>query len=421
LAANRYSLAQQSLKCIDVNFMREAEFQRESLNGKPTLKKCTDVTSMTLTNLTKELDHLNKYGDGELILRNHSVIWKLYLARGQLVYAMGEVHPVRRWNRALKQHCPKWDWSAEFFQLSGNQPWECKLLDLGLNQKRLSLIQANSVIRTVFEECLFDLISDPDLKSFWSSHQEITSTYCRVVSLSKQGIQSVFTKAMKIQRKWQSTGLDHLNPTLAPVLQQEVSPQVLPIMDEYLNGKFTLWDIATQLEQSVIEVTTSLIPLVEKGILQFQEIPDLPIPTVKQPVIEKRSSIDKPLKSQKRQSLIACIDDSPVLTLTLKKILTPAGYDVLSIPEPMRGFGELIEHKPELILLDLLLPNADGYSICKFLRETPVFKYTPIIILTAQNTSIDRARAQLVGATEFLGKPPKPQELLQIVQRYLHK
>ncbi|MDF5716452.1 MAG: response regulator [Rhizonema sp. NSF051] len=376
---------------------------------------------MTLTNLTKELDHLNKYGDGELILRNHSVIWNLYLARGQLLYAIGEVHPVRRWDRAVKQHCPKWDWSAEFSQLSGNQPWECKLLDLGLNQKRLSLIQANSVIRTVFEECLFDLISDPDLKSFWSSHQETISTYCRVVSLSTQGIQSVFTKAMKIQRKWQATGLEHLSPTLAPVLLQQADPQMLPIIDEYLNGKFTLWDIATQLEQSVTEVTTSLIPLVEKGILQLQEIPDLPVPTIKQPLTEKRSLTDKSLKFQEKPPLIACIDDSPVLTLTLKKILTPAGYDVLSIPEPMRGFGELIEHKPDLILLDLLLPNADGYSICKFLRETPVFKNTPIIILTAKNTPIDRARAQLVGATEFLTKPPQPQELLQIVQRYLEK
>ena len=66
----------------------------------------------------------------------------------------------------------------------------------------------------------------------------------------------------------------------------------------------------------------------------------------------------------------------------LKKILATAGYDVLIIQEPMRGFSLLIEHKPDLILLDLMLPNADGYSICKFLRDTPVFEKTPIIILT---------------------------------------
>jgi len=136
-------------------------------------------------------------------------------------------------------------------------------------------------------------------------------------------------------------------------------------------------------------------------------------------VADKKPPEIKQTPPETKTSLIACIDDSPVLTLTLRKILIPNGYQVLSIPEPMRGFSQLIEHKPDLILLDLLLPNADGYSICKFLRETPVFKKTPIIILTAKNTSIDRTRAQLVGATGFLAKPPQAQELLEMVQQHL--
>ena len=375
---------------------------------------------MTLIRLTKELDNLGKYGDGELILRNQAAIWNLFLVRGQLLYAISELHRVRRWDRALKQHCPKWNWSPRFSELLGNHPWECQLLDQGLSQKQLSLIQANSVIRTVFQECLFDLISYTDFKSDWKPSQEATSTYCRVVSLSGPGIQSVFTKATHIQQKWQAAGLGYLSPNLAPVLQHEVDPYLLPVLDKYLNGEFTLWDIAWELEKSVTEVTCSLIPLVEKNILKFQEIPDLPVLSVKQQVSATHSlSVTQPIKSVQKQPVIACIDDSPVLTHTLKKILIPAGYQVLSIPEPMRGFGQLIEYKPDLILLDLLLPNADGYSICKFLRETPVFKNTPIIILTAKNTSIDRASAQLAGATEFLGKPPQTQQLLQMVQKYL--
>jgi two-component system, chemotaxis family, response regulator PixG len=107
------------------------------------------------------------------------------------------------------------------------------------------------------------------------------------------------------------------------------------------------------------------------------------------------------------------------LAYALRKILIPAGYQVLSILEPMRGFSQLIENKPDLILLDLLLPNADGYSVCKFLRDTPAFKETPIIILTAKSGLVDRTRAQVVGATEFLNKPPQAEELLQIVQKYL--
>ncbi len=375
---------------------------------------------MTLVRLTKELDNLSKYGDGELTLRNHMVSWNLFLVRGQLLYPISDVHRVRRWDRALKQHCPKWNWSPHFSELLGNHPWECQLLDQGLSQKQLSLIQANAVIRTVFYECLFDLINYTDVQINWKPSQEATSTYCRVVSLSSQGIQSVFTKVTHIQEKWQRAGLDHLYPTLAPVLHQEVDSQSVPILGKYLNGKFTLWDIAWQMEKSVTDVAYSLIPLIEKNILQFQQIPDLPALSVKKPIAATHSLDEtKPTKFIQGQPLIACIDDSPVITYTLKKILMPAGYQVLSIPEPMRGFGELIEYKPDLILLDLLLPNADGYSICKFLRETPVFKNTPIIILTAQNTSIDRSHAQMVGATEFIGKPPQAQELLQMVKKYV--
>ena len=95
------------------------------------------------------------------------------------------------------------------------------------------------------------------------------------------------------------------------------------------------------------------------------------------------------------------------------------GYDVLTIQEPMAGFGELIKHQPDLILLDLHMPNANGYSVCKFLRETPVFNKTPIIILTSQDTMIDRTRAKLAGATDFIAKPPEANVLLQMLNNLL--
>ena len=85
----------------------------------------------------------------------------------------------------------------------------------------------------------------------------------------------------------------------------------------------------------------------------------------------------------------------------------------------MAGFGTLIEHKPDLILLDLNMPNANGYSVCKFLRETPVFGKTPIIILTAQDNVIDRTRAKLAGANDFISKPPEPQALIKLLHSYL--
>jgi chemotaxis family two-component system response regulator PixG len=304
--------------------------------------------------------------------------------------------------------------------LADNQSWQCQLLTQGFIQKKLSLIQAKLVIRTLVQECLFELGSYAELNSDWKPSPKTISVFYQTVALSNKEIQTVLNNAVQMQQKWQAAGLAPFRPTLAPILRQAANSLTLPVSEQYLNGQFTLWDIALQMQKSVMEVTSSLVPFVEKGILRFQDIPDLPVPIVRQPTAATPPSLEtKRIESTKKESLIACIEDSPVLAYTLKKILTPAGYQVLTILEPMRGFSQLIEHKPDLILLDLHLPNADGYSICKFLRETPVFKNTPIIILTAKNTQIDRFRAKQVGATEFLGKPPQPQELLQMVEKYL--
>ncbi|MBD2017410.1 response regulator [Microcoleus sp. FACHB-53] len=371
-------------------------------------------------NLTQALDNLSKFSDGELILHNDTVVWNLHLVRGKLLYATDKIHPVRRWNRALKQQCPNWNWSVDSSEVLDNESWQGQLLTQGFNQKQLSLIQAKLVIRNVVQECLFELSNCTDLNSDWKPSQKTTSVFYQTVALSSKEIQTLLNNTVQLQQKWQATGLDHLSPTLAPTLRQGADPQSLSVSHSYLNGQFTLWDIALQLHQSMPEITRSLIPSVEKGILQFQEISDLPVPALKQPIAAKPPQVETTaLESTQTQPLIACIEDSPVLAHTLKKILMPAGYQVLIIPEPMRGFSQLLEHKPELILLDLHLPNADGYSICKFLRETPLFKKTPIIILTARNTQLDRFRAIQSGATEFLGKPPQPQELLQMVQKYL--
>lgn len=379
---------------------------------------------MIQTNLTQTLDNLSNSSDGELILHNDKVVWTLHLVQGKVFYATDKFHPVRRWDRALKQHCPNWNWSAEYSQLSDHHSWECQLLTQGLKQKQLSLIQAKFVIRSVVQECLFELGIDTELNTDWKTSQKTVSIFYQlpalsVAALSTKEIQTIFNSAVQMQQKCLTAGLHRFSPTLTPMLQQNINSQSLTISDKYLQGHFTLWDIAFQLKKSVIEVTRSLIPLVEKGILQFREIPDLPVPALKQPIaVTPPLSETKPIESNLKQPLIACIEDSPVLAYTLKKILMPAGYQVLIILEPMRGFSQLIEHKPDLILLDLHLPNADGYSICKFLRETPVFKNTPIIILTARNTQIDRFRAKQAGATEFLGKPPQPKELLQMIEKF---
>jgi chemotaxis family two-component system response regulator PixG len=79
----------------------------------------------------------------------------------------------------------------------------------------------------------------------------------------------------------------------------------------------------------------------------------------------------------------------------------------------------LLEKKPDLIFLDLVMPNTNGYELCSFLRKTSQFQDVPIVILTGHDGVVDRVRAKLAGSTDFISKPPEEEKVLQILQKYL--
>lgn len=390
------------------------------------------MSQMLKASLVERLTSLNPSEDGELVLYSQNVVWKAYIVKGKLLYIKDKLHPVRRWGRSLKQHGSRWDWNADLSQLANQPFWECHLLDRGISREHLSLLQAKLVIRTVLQECLFELSGCEAVESSWHPKSQPLSKSCAHLPLAPVEMHTVFNKATRLLQYWQTANLQKINPNLSLVLKERKTLQKLPIPDNYLTGQFTLWDIAWQQGRSIVEIAHDILPYVETGALQLRTITDLPsalmtrLVTATHALSEKHAATENGTASSQqsqskigRRPLVACIDDSPVLAHTLTKILQAAGYRTISIQEPMRGFAQLIEQQPGLILLDLLLPNADGYSICKFLRDTPVFAKTPIIILTGQNTVIDRARALSIGATAFLGKPPRPEELLEIIQKHL--
>ncbi|MGF1536186.1 MAG: response regulator [Elainellaceae cyanobacterium] len=327
--------------------------------------------------------------------------------------------------------------------------WQMDLLNQGLNCRKLSPIRVKVMLRALIQECLFELSLSDRLFLSWQAASFPASAAYRSIALSVWERKMILIQTGKMQEQWQAAGLTRVSPAASPILRNEAEALTLcdrlPLDLSYLRGGFTFWEIASHLNKSLEETIGLLKPFIEDGTLKFATVPDFARLAI-QPLssnlktasglktleptatAQKTQSNAKPETARSNpqpepaghnQPLIACIDDSPVLAHSLKKILVSAGYEALIIQEPMRGFSQLIEHKPALILLDIMLPNADGYSICKFLRDTPAFKATPIIILTGQSKPVDYARARIAGATEFLVKPPKPDQLLNVIQEHL--
>ena len=116
---------------------------------------------------------------------------------------------------------------------------------------------------------------------------------------------------------------------------------------------------------------------------------------------------------------VACVDDSPFVCERLEKIFRGAGYQFVSVLDSMKALPILIAKKPQLIFLDLVMPNASGYEICSRLRKVSTFRQTPIVILTGNDGVIDRVRAKVVGATDFLAKPVQSDLVLEVANKYL--
>lgn len=103
----------------------------------------------------------------------------------------------------------------------------------------------------------------------------------------------------------------------------------------------------------------------------------------------------------------------------MEKILTSRGYQAITVTDSMRAIATLLTRKPNLIFLDLVMPNTNGYEICAQLRKVSAFQDTPVVILTGNDGIVDRLRAKLVGASDFLSKPVDAETVLTVVEKHL--
>ena len=116
---------------------------------------------------------------------------------------------------------------------------------------------------------------------------------------------------------------------------------------------------------------------------------------------------------------VLVVDDEPDLVRILQFGLQSAGYVVESASDGQEGLKKAREVKPDIILLDLMLPKLDGYKICRLLKFDERYKQIPIIILSARTQEGDQALALEMGANRFVTKPYNFSEILTHVEELL--
>jgi len=112
-------------------------------------------------------------------------------------------------------------------------------------------------------------------------------------------------------------------------------------------------------------------------------------------------------------------DDLKFFLEVEKSFLQRGGFDVVTAGSGQEAVDLAVQKHPQLILLDLEMPQMDGAAACAAMRGQPVLAHTPIIIMSASSSDATRERCLKAGCTEFVAKPQKPEELLGIVARIL--
>ncbi|HEV7926079.1 MAG TPA: response regulator transcription factor [Verrucomicrobiae bacterium] len=118
---------------------------------------------------------------------------------------------------------------------------------------------------------------------------------------------------------------------------------------------------------------------------------------------------------------ILVVDDEPDLLELIDTNLTAAGFVVLMAASGKEALRLARAHHPQLILLDVMLPEVDGLEVCKMLRQDPATRSIPIVMLTARASEIDRVLGLELGADDYVTKPFSMRELVLRVKKLLHR
>jgi two-component system alkaline phosphatase synthesis response regulator PhoP len=120
-------------------------------------------------------------------------------------------------------------------------------------------------------------------------------------------------------------------------------------------------------------------------------------------------------RSAIRTAKVLVVDDEPEITEIIEAFLDNAGYVVKVENQPIRAVLQAREFKPDLILLDIMMPGADGYQICNQIKEDPAMAETPVIFLTGKDSKDDQGRSFQSGGDMYIKKPFSCERLLEIV------
>lgn len=335
--------------------------------------------------------------------------WFVFFLNGKIIYAGDSSSNLARLRDYLRRY--KVEQTLSYPNTSAiatiNAP-EYGYLWALLENHVLTPDQGRSIIQSMVQETLFDLLSLHQGAFIFELGSALTPQLMalEIAPLIKQTIKQV--------QEWKQFHPHIHSPEQCPViadsgqLRKALTESSFESLDRWADGKTSLRQMARYLNRDIVTVARVIYPYVRQGLVQMLS------------QLEANSPNREGLMSGKDKTpRVVCIDDGATIRVAVEQILNQNGYEAISIGNPLKALSLVFQLKPDLILCDIAMPELDGYEICAMLRKSTAFREMPIIMLTGKDGFIDRVKARMVGATDYLTKPFGEGELLMLVEKYV--
>lgn len=117
---------------------------------------------------------------------------------------------------------------------------------------------------------------------------------------------------------------------------------------------------------------------------------------------------------------VMVVDDSVTIRRTAETLLSHEGYSVITAEDGFEALAKIVDHRPDIIFLDIMMPRLDGYQTCAVIKNNETFKDTPVVMLSSKDSIFDKARGRLVGSEKFVTKPFTKEDLLKAIEECLN-
>jgi twitching motility two-component system response regulator PilG len=118
---------------------------------------------------------------------------------------------------------------------------------------------------------------------------------------------------------------------------------------------------------------------------------------------------------------VMVIDDSNTIRRTAEALLKKAGYEVFTATDGFEAMSVIADKEPDIVFVDIMMPRLDGYQTCQLIKNNKKFKDMPVVMLSSKDGLFDRARGRIAGSEEHINKPFTQEELIEVIDKYVHK